>query len=1272
MEPGSREVVITAERFSLMLGRLVLLALAMTVESAWGSISIDATTSGNQATASTTVTTPAFSTTSGNQLLLAFVASDYLSGTNTTVTGISGAGLTWVLVRRTNGQSGTAEIWRAFAPAVLSNVTVQATLSQSAVSSITVVSLSGVDTSGTNGSGAIGATAGTNATSGAPTASLVTTRANSWVFGVGSDYDSATQRTVGTGQTLVSQYLAPVGDTYWVQRQTSPTPASGTTVTINDTAPTTDRYNLSICEVLAATSGATTTWSISGTITPTTAGSGATVTLSGASSATTTADSSGNFSFTGLANGSYTVTPSRSGYAFTPASQSITVSGANRTGVAFTGVAVVTVRRSSGRSISGTISPSSAGSGATVVLGGAASATTTADSSGNFSFTGLANGSYTVTPSRTGYTFTPTSRSVTVSGANQTGVAFTGQAVTTTWSILGAISPSAAGSGATVALAGAASATTTADSSGNFSFAGLANGSYTVTPSRSGYSFTPASQAVTLNGANQTGIAFTGQATVTAGSISIDATASGDQGTASTTVTTSAFSTTSGSELLLAFISSDYLSGANTTVTSIAGAGLTWELVLRTNVQRGTSEIWRAFAASTLSNVTVKATLSQSAVSSITVVSLAGVDTSGTNGSGAIGATAGANASSGAPTASLVTTRANSWVFGVGNDFDNAIARTLGTGQTMVHQYLPSVGDSYWVQRQTSPTAASGTTVTINDTAPTTDRYNLSICEVLAAPSGNTTTWGISGTITPTAAGSGAMMTLSGAAGATTTANSSGNFSFTGLANGSYTVTPSQSGYTFAPASIATTVSGANVTSLSFTGTATSSVVTLNVTVDGSSVSQTMDGMGTNINSWAWKNGELKPALDLLVDTNGANLFRVIHDRMTWATKAQIAGLHALDATTLAAVYEVSDMQDLWNTIAYLNAKGVKGKQIMLNFMGWTSTWMGGSGQYNVVSYINSSNNTDIATMIASLVYYGRVVKQLDFSLLSPFNEADWNGLEGPILSATQYGAIAGNIISELNLMGQTDVMLIGPDTASSPGSYIDVLQGLSAVYPRLAHFGFHSYATGGVSADSHTGRTQWLDETSAWCSGCDNNALVADEWSFARDQSDYLLADLANGFTAVLTWEGFDTFYYHHNSYSTWGQVGCTQGGSSCGTSDSAGTRAYALRKRGYTTAILNNGIRPGMAKIGVTKSLSFPILAFYNSTTGEISILGHNTGTSAATINGKLSSLPSVTGFLHYQTDSGSKNFARQTDVTVTGQTFTTSIPAGTFFLLRFKPGS
>ena len=215
--------------------------------------------------------------------------------------------------------------------------------------------------------------------------------------------------------------------------------------------------------------------------------------------------------------------------------------------------------------------------------------------------------------------------------------------------------------------------------------------------------------------------------------ITIDANTSADQPLATqNSVTTSAFSTTSANELLLAFLSADDSAPGNT-VVSVAGAGLTWVMAVRANASRGTAEIWRAFAPAALTNVTVTATLAQTAASSLTVVSFKGVDTTGTNGSGAIGAIRSASAPSGAPTATVTTTRAGSWVFGVGADWSNPIARTLGPNQTMVHQYMPPVGDTYWVQRMTSPTPLSGTSVTINDTAPTGDQYNLSICEILAA-----------------------------------------------------------------------------------------------------------------------------------------------------------------------------------------------------------------------------------------------------------------------------------------------------------------------------------------------------------------------------------------------------------------------------------------------------------------------------------------------------------------------------------------------------------
>jgi hypothetical protein len=64
------------------------------------------------------------------------------------------------------------------------------------------------------------------------------------------------------------------------------------------------------------------------------------------------------------------------------------------------------------------------------------------------------------------------------------------------------------GAGATVTLSGASSATVMADASGNYSFAGLINGNYSVTPSAAGYTFTPLSQTVVLNGANATAVNF--------------------------------------------------------------------------------------------------------------------------------------------------------------------------------------------------------------------------------------------------------------------------------------------------------------------------------------------------------------------------------------------------------------------------------------------------------------------------------------------------------------------------------------------------------------------------------------------------------------------------------------------------------------------------------------------------------------------------------------------------------------------------------------------
>jgi hypothetical protein len=233
---------------------------------------------------------------------------------------------------------------------------------------------------------------------------------------VGNDWDNAIARTPGTGQTLVHQDLAAVGDTYWVQKSSSAVPMSGTNVTVNDTAPTRDRFNLSILEVLAANGGGATTFTVSGAIT---GGSGAAISLSqnGTTVATATADASGNYNFTNVANGTYTITPTETGFSFSPANQSVTVSGSNVTVPAFTATPVAQTF-----SISGTIA--SAGATLTLTQNGATVSTVAAAASGAYSFTNIANGSYTVTPSQNGVTFLPVNLAVTVNGANVAGIDF--------------------------------------------------------------------------------------------------------------------------------------------------------------------------------------------------------------------------------------------------------------------------------------------------------------------------------------------------------------------------------------------------------------------------------------------------------------------------------------------------------------------------------------------------------------------------------------------------------------------------------------------------------------------------------------------------------------------------------------------------------------------------------------------------------------------------------------------------------------------------------
>lgn len=399
--------------------------------------------------------------------------------------------------------------------------------------------------------------------------------------------------------------------------------------------------------------------------------------------------------------------------------------------------------------ISGTVAGAP---GAAMKLSGPAEKTVTADRDGRYQFTDLADGTYAVAPSLSGYSFSPPSTEVTLDGADRTGVDFSGA---TTPDPTHAISGTVAGAvSVSLALTGSASATTTTGSGGHYQFAGLPDGQYTVTPSLAGYAFTPGSAPITLAGADASGVDFAASLIGTP-----THTISGTAGVPGATVK---------------------LSGAmEKTVTADQSGHFQF-----TGLPDGTYAV-----APSLSGYTF--------VPPSDAVTLAGADRSGEN-----------------FTASAVSAPTHA-ISGTVSGAVGASLSLVGTSATTVagtggfYQFTGLPDGDYTVK----PSLA-GYAFTPGSAPVTLAGANRSGVSFTASPT-SAPTYSISGN----AGIAGAAVLLSGPVSKTTTAATDGSYQFAGLAEGTYTVIPSLSGYTFGSA-VTVTLAGADRSGVSFTASA--------------------------------------------------------------------------------------------------------------------------------------------------------------------------------------------------------------------------------------------------------------------------------------------------------------------------------------------------------------------------------------------------------------------------------------------------------------------
>jgi len=432
----------------------------------------------------------------------------------------------------------------------------------------------------------------------------------------------------------------------------------------------------------------------------------------------------------------------------------------------------------------------------------------------------------------------------------------------------------------------------------------------------------------------------------------------------------------------------------------------------------------------------------------------------------------------------------------------------------------------------------------------------------------------------------------------------------------------------------------------------------INIKIDGTKKLQRIDGIGVNANTRSWNDKELQPALNLLLDSMHATVWRVIVETVEkWEDVNDNSDPFTFNWDYYNKLYETPKFEKAWAMIAYLNKHGIT-DNLMINFMGPVPGWMG-------KKTITPEYEDEYVEMIVSFLYYARNNRHLKFGLVSPTNESDWHN-EGPELDARQYARLFNKLVKRMAELGLGDVRYVGPDPAGMENGlnkYVPELMKDSLVMAKLAHVGLHSYAGYYANADSALKHSTypktdfWITEWNAWRDGLDDGKIGVYDYNFAAQCVNYLLDLLQHGATAAIEWEGYDSYYEHHapSLFSYWGILGY----------DDA-THTYTPRKHFYAIQQVSKFVTPGAWQLPVSmKQDSIRVLAFHQPLSNNTTIVGINTSSHAIMLNAGLAGLPSIPRLQMYHTNS-TENLHQDADVPVTANAFTITIPANTIFTL------
>ncbi len=462
---------------------------------------------------------------------------------------------------------------------------------------------------------------------------------------------------------------------------------------------------------------------------------------------------------------------------------------------------------------------------------------------------------------------------------------------------------------------------------------------------------------------------------------------------------------------------------------------------------------------------------------------------------------------------------------------------------------------------------------------------------------------------------------------------------------------------------------------------------TFNISIDGAFRYQKMDGFGVNINPAWWYNGEygdaetIIPALDLLIDSLGATIFRVVIEEIDWEAENDDSDPSHFNWDYYNSVFSGKKFRCIRDVLQYLNKRGIS-KDLMISFMGAapspaplaakdpSKSWMGGT-DYT----ISPDKEEELAESMAAFLFYMRNTAKINFCLVSPMNETDvisWSRsaehpdgiVEGPnIPDPVQYVRIVRKLAKRLDSIGMSDIRFVAPDAAGDKlfTGIMDEMVKDTYLMGKLASWGVHQYGNDAanylkiVNSPANLTRAYWITETA----GISN-----------------MLGQLDDDARAYIFWDGFDCVYQHgrRNGYgdvppNDWAFWMKPEDGKPL-IEYLQETGEWKPRKQFYQHAQLMKFIKPGAVRLGLTGQDTLILAHAFGNTDGRLVITGQNRNHIGITVNGTLGNLHTPRNMKMIITDR-KNSLVENKSISFSGKSFRAEIPADCVFSIVADAG-